>query len=438
MAVSIQSEEKPGWQRPFFMMWSSQAVSLLGSTLVQFALVWWLTRTTGSAAVLASATVVALLPQIFLGPFVGAMVDRWSRRWVLIIADSSIAFTTLILVILFWTGLILPWHIYVAMLIRSLGNAFHWPAMEATTSLMVPNKHLARINGLNHAMEGLSQIVCPPLGALLMDLLPIYAVLSIDILTAAIAVIPLFFIVIPQPVRLDKVKTVTPGILWKDVKIGFRFVKAWPGLMALLLMATILNFLINPAFNLMPLMVTNHFHKDAWLLGALQAANGIGILLGGLSLGIWGGIKNRVVLALICAMIMGGFNIVIGFTPPTLYWIAIVGFFFVGIFNTFENASFFAAAQGKIPPEIQGRVFTLFSSLNIALNPLALPAAAFIVNRMGIMFLFKIAGAAGIVGMGITLMFRVVRNFEKDPVPPIPYDAVISDPQESVLETPTH
>jgi MFS transporter, DHA3 family, macrolide efflux protein len=364
-----------------------------------------------------------MLPQIFLGPFVGALVDRWNRRWVLIIADSTITLATVVLVILFWIGLIQPWHIYIAMLIRSLGSAFHWPAMQATTSLMVPNEHLARIGGLNQSMEGLTQIMGPPLGALLMELLPIYSVLSVDILTAALAVIPLFFIAVPQPLKMDQIKVVTPAVLWRDVKIGFRFVAAWPGLLVLLLTAILLNCLINPAFNLMPLMVTNYFHKDAWLLSEFQAASGLGMLVGGLSLGIWGGIKNRILLAFASMAVMGIFVIIIGFTPSNLFIIAVIAFFLVGASNTVQNASFFAAIQGKIPPQIQGRVFTMMSSTNRFLSPIALPVAAFLVSKLGIMFLFKFAGTAAIVGGLLSMLIPVLRNFEKNPVPKIPSDS---------------
>ncbi len=153
------------WKKRFFLIWTGQAFSLLGSGLVQFALVWWLTRTTGSATVLAGATLAALLPEVFLGPFAGALVDRWNRRLVMIFADAAIALVTFGLVILFWQGNIQVWHVFVALFIRSLGGAFHWPAMQASTSLMVPDDQLARISGINQALRGGMNIIAPPLGA---------------------------------------------------------------------------------------------------------------------------------------------------------------------------------------------------------------------------------------------------------------------------------
>ncbi len=154
------------WKRKFLPIWGAQLFSLLGSGLVQFALVWYITLETGSAAVLATATLIALLPDVLLAPFAGAYVDRLNRRVMMIVADSFIALSTLGLVLLFALDLIQIWHIFMVMFLRSLGGIFHWPAMQASTSLMVPDKHLSRFAGLNQAVRGGLNIVASPLGAL--------------------------------------------------------------------------------------------------------------------------------------------------------------------------------------------------------------------------------------------------------------------------------
>ena len=161
--------DSPKSLRAFFTIWTGQAFSLLGSNLVQFALVWWLTSSTGSATVLATATMVAILPGIVIGPFAGTLVDRWSRRWVMVVADGVIALTTLWAALLAWNGLLQPWHVYVIMFIRATAGGFHWPAMQASTSLMVPERLLSRVAGLNQTLYGLMQIAAPALGALLLS-----------------------------------------------------------------------------------------------------------------------------------------------------------------------------------------------------------------------------------------------------------------------------
>jgi DHA3 family macrolide efflux protein-like MFS transporter len=182
-----------GWARRFFTIWTGQALSLFGSALVQFALIWWLTQESGSATVLAIATLVGMLPQIVIGPFAGALVDRWNRRIIMIAADAMIAIFTLLLAYLFATGTIQIWHVYAIMAIRSLGGAFHFPAMAASTPLMVPDEQLTRINGLNQALQGVNSLVAPPAGALLISILPTQGILMIDVGTAMLAILPLLF-----------------------------------------------------------------------------------------------------------------------------------------------------------------------------------------------------------------------------------------------------
>ncbi|MCC7209874.1 MAG: MFS transporter, partial [Anaerolineae bacterium] len=192
-----------GWKRRFFSIWVGQAFSLFGSSLVHFALIWWLTDSTRSATVLATASLVGMLPQILLGPIAGTLVDRWSRRRVMILADMSIAAVTFILVLLFASGQIQVWHVYAVLLYRSAAGAFHYTAMTASTSLMVPKEHLSRVNGANQALNGAMNIIAPPAGALLLSLLPMQNVLAVDIVTALIGVTPLLFFAIPQPARAE-------------------------------------------------------------------------------------------------------------------------------------------------------------------------------------------------------------------------------------------
>src|SRR5215216_7140935 len=187
------------WAGRFFTIWSGQALSLFGSALVQFSLIWWLTQKSGSATVLAIATLVGMLPQIVIGPFAGALVDRWNRRIIMIVADGTIAAFSLLLAYLFATGTVQVWHVYAIMAVRALGGAFHFPAMSASTPLMVPKEQLTRINGLNQALQGVNSLAAPPLGALLLGILTTQGVLLIDVGTAMLAILPLLFIPIPQP-----------------------------------------------------------------------------------------------------------------------------------------------------------------------------------------------------------------------------------------------
>lgn len=428
-STEIVSQNKK-WLRQFGPIWLGQAFSLLGSSLVQFALVWHLTVQTGSTAVLAAATLVALIPQVLLGPFAGALVDRWDRRKVMMIADGAVALTTLGLVVLFFMGAIATWHIYVAMFLRSLGSAFHWPAMQASTTLMVPKEHLPRLAGANQALYGLLNIAAPPLGALLLSFMPIHDVLAIDIGTAVLAILPLFFIAIPRPVRSDAEEVVSPASVWRDVRLGFGYVWHWPGMLGILIMASIINFLLNPAFSFLPLLVTKHFNGGAAELGWLESGFGIGVITGGLLLGIWGGFRRKTVTMLLGLMGMGLGILVLGFASPEDYWIALGGLSVTGLMNSLVNGPLHALLQSKVEPEMQGRVFTMVSSLAASMSPLGMIIAAPVAEWLGIQAWYVVGGAAcilmGVSGFVIKVIYtiddqepggKIIRELELQPSP---------------------
>lgn len=251
MATQFSINDNKSWKSTFFTIWSGQALSILGSQLVQFALIWYLTVQTGSATVLATASLVGMLPTVILGPFVGTLVDRWNRRSIMLVADGIVALATIVLVILFALDVVQVWHIYTVMFIRSLAGAFHSNAMGASTSLMVPVEYLTRIQGLNQMLNGGLNIVAAPLGALLLGILPMQGILAIDMVTALTAILPLSFIKIPQPERLEQASST----VWQDFKAGLRYVLGWKGLRIASLGTVAINFTIIPAFSLLPLMV---------------------------------------------------------------------------------------------------------------------------------------------------------------------------------------
>jgi len=318
------------WAARFFTVWTGQAFSLFGSALVQFALIWWLTQKSGSATVLAIATLVGMLPQILLGPFAGALVDRWNRRVIMIVADSAIALSTLLLAYLFATDVVQIWHVYVIMAFRSLGGAFHFPAMSASTPLMVPEEHLTRVNGLNQTLQGINGLIAPPVGALLIGALPTHGILLIDVGTALLAVLPLFFISIPQPVRHAESHTDAKPSLWQDIRVAVAYIRNWPGLVAILFMALFLNFLIVPTGSLLPLMVTKHFHKGALELGLINSAEGVGIIAGGILLSVWGGFKKKIVTSMLGIITLGAGVILLGLAPANLFSVGVAAIFLLG------------------------------------------------------------------------------------------------------------
>jgi len=393
---------KSGWQLSFFTIWSGQAFSLLGSELVQFALVWWLTESTGSATVLATATLVALLPTVLLAPFAGALVDKWNRRAVMMVADSVIAAATVGLALIFVSGEVQVWHIYAIMFIRATAGGFHWPAMQASTSLMVPEEHLSRVAGLNQVLRGSMSMLCPPLGALLLSTMALQHVLAIDVGTALLALLPLIFVSIPQPEPAAATQQREGrGSVWRDVRAGLRYVWGWPGLLLVLVMGMLANFLFNPAFALLPILITDHFRGGAFELAWAEAAAGVGVVLGGLILSAWGGFRQRILTSMMGLAAFGLGILIIGVTPQHAFWLAVGGMFVVGMAGSMVDGPLFAVLQASVAPEMQGRVFTLTLSAAKAMAPLSLAIAGPVADLFGVRIWYVVSGTVcALMGVG--------------------------------------
>ena len=420
MAQPLGASEPNGragrrWVVPFFTIWTGQAFSLLGSMLVQFALVWWITKTTGSATVLATGSLVAMLPGIFLGPFAGALVDRWNRKRVMMVADGLIALMTLGLIFLYVQGVMQVWHIFAIMFLRSLGGAFHWPAMQASTSLMVPKEQLSRVSGMNQTLNGAMNVIAPPLGALLMEALPLQYVMAIDVVTAVIAITCLFFVHIPQPERQPQPAGAAKPSVLSDVAEGLRYMWKWPGLFSLALMATVINFLVTPAFVLMPILVTRHFGGQALQLGWLESGFGFGVVAGGLLLSVWGGFHRRILTSLAGLVGMGLGTLLVGLAPASALWLAISGMFVAGFMNPITNGPIFAIFQAIVAPEMQGRVFTVISSLAMAMSPLSMVIAGPVADAVGVQTWFIIGGiGCALMGLGAFAIPAIVHLEDSD------------------------
>ncbi|MDX9955974.1 MAG: MFS transporter [Anaerolineae bacterium] len=409
------------WAVKFFTLWSGQAISLVGSALVQFALVWWLTSQTGSATVLATASLVALLPNIVLGPFAGALVDRWNRRLIMIFADASIALATFGLLLLFALGKAQPWHVYAIMAIRSLGSAFHAPAMTASTSLMVPQSFLTRLAGMNQTLHGAVNILAPPLGALLLSRLPTTGILAIDIVTAITAIVPLAFIAIPNPPRqvaqADGSQAQTS--YWQDLGAGFRYVRHWPGLLGLILLAMMLNFLLVPASSLLPLLITRELRGGPPELAWAETLLGVGTILGGILLSAWGGFRRKIITSLIGVIGLGIGILVTGLLPAQGLRLLYLAYLWIGIASVIANGPLTAIFQSTILPDMQGRVLSLIGAGATAMMPLSLLIAGPLSDALGMRTWYVGGGIACILVTLIAFFIRPIMHIEQNQQQPI-------------------
>jgi len=401
---------------PFMAIWGGQALSLFGSQAVQFALIWWLTLQTGSAAVLASATFVGLLPQVVLGPVIGALVDRWNRRTIMLVADVVVALASLILAVLFASDSAGVEAVFAVLFVRALGSAFHGPAMLAASSLMVPPQHLTRIQGWNQSLQGALAIVGAPAGAFLYASLSMAGVMLVDVVTAAFAIAPLLAIRIPEPERQAQDAPMRPaGGVLRETLAGLHYLRSRKGHMALVMIAASINLFLAPAFSLLPLLVQNDLGGNAMTLGWMTSLFGAGMIAGGVVLGSWGGFSRRIVTTLAGIIGLGAAVLVLGMAPPDPIIIASTALLTVGLMVPFCNGPIYAIMQTTIEPAFQGRVFSLLGSLAAATAPLGLLLAAPIASFAGVRAWFLAGGAISLAMGAIGFLVPALIRIEETP-----------------------
>jgi DHA3 family macrolide efflux protein-like MFS transporter len=399
------------WPVPFFTIWAGQALAMITSELVQFALIWWLTESFGSATVVGIATMTALLPRALLGPFLGALVDRWNRRVVLLASHVAIILSLIYLGYLFRVDVVSIAVVYLIILVRACGKSFQMPAMLASTALMVPEKRLSRVAGLNQMVQGVMLVVAPPLGAVLVHTLPLHTIIAVDIAGAFLAGVVLMIVSIPNPPRVVSSEAQLAGwrSLWQDVRAGVRYVWNWRGASEMLSISTTINFLSCPAFMLTSILVTQRFGGAEREFGLMGAATGIGMVCGGVALSAWGGFHRPMQTSLMGIIGMAGAMLVTGLAPESAFWMAVGSMFAGGFMIPMCMAPIQALVQKAVEPAMQGRVLTLFDSISTAISPLSLAVAGPVFDHLGSRVWYIGGGAlAVLVGVAGFVTSRVL------------------------------
>ncbi|MGD2143577.1 MAG: MFS transporter [Anaerolineae bacterium] len=266
-------------------------------------------------------------------------------------------------------------------------------------------------------MKGMLNIVGPPLGALLMELLPPHGVMLTDVGTALLAVAPLFFVHVPHPQRSGEGRgAVAPGI-WGDIHEGLQYIRDWPGLVALIGMAMVVKIALTPAFSLLPLLVREHFNGGAPQLSLVESVAGAGIVTGGLLLGAWGGLRRKIHTTLMGMGALGIGFVVLGFTPGGWLWLGLTSVFVVGLTIPLVDGPILAILQSTVSPEIQGRVFMLMGSLLSLTSPFGLAVAGPVSDWLGLPVWYLAAGvlcgATGLAGFFIPEVVGIEHNHNR-------------------------
>ncbi len=338
----------------FAALWFSQALSIFGSALVAFGLGVFTYQETGSVTKFAFVILFSVLPRVLLSPIAGSIADRRDRRWVLIGSDVVTALPLFFLLALLGAGRLEVWHIYVATAVSSAGGAFQWPALHAVTPLLVPKAHLARAAGLVQAVLALSQVLAPLAAGALLPRIELTGLIYIDLVSLVLAVVILLVIRIPRP-PVSRAGAAAAGPPSKDFAFSWAYLRERPGLFGLLGLLAGVHLVFGGVQVLVtPLLLT---YTSVPMLGRLMAFAAVGSILGGVTLGIWGGPKRRVYGVVLFIALMA-VSLIVGGLRPNIFLIAAanaVMLFCLPIIGGCLGAIW----QTKIPPDLLGRMFAL-------------------------------------------------------------------------------
>jgi hypothetical protein len=392
----------------FLIVWFGQLVSLTGSGLTSFALGVWVYKSTGSVTQFSLILLSAMLPCILISPVAGALVDRWNRRWCMIVSDSGAGITTAVLALLLATGSLEIWHIYLAVSLSSVFKAFQLPAYTASTSMLIPKKYLPRASCVVRSGEACAQLISPLLAGVLLGIVQLQGVILIDLVTFLFALTTLLLVRFPNT-KTAAVSEDGKASIWQDVVYGWTYIAVRPGLLVLLILFALDNFVTGVVEVLLtPLVLT---FASVTELGTIQSIGGVGMVLGSLAMTIWGGPRS-----LICGIfafdLFAHMSILAFGLRTSLPLFAVLNFLFffsIPIINGCCDAIFLR----KVAPEVQGRVFATIKMIWMSCIPLAYVVAGPLAERIFEPLMAKnglLAGSIGEIigvgpGRGIGLLF---------------------------------
>lgn len=395
--------ENQNWKKIFFALYTGQFFSLLSSAAVQFSIIWWLTDRSGSPLLLAIAGLAGFLPQALIGPIAGTITDRYSRKLIMLLADSTVAFASLILFIFMYVSEPSMAFVLAVLAVRSVATAFHMPAMQASVPLLAPEEHLTKVAGWGQMVSSISNIAGPAIGMSLLAVSSIEWVLLLDVLGALIACGILLFIRIPQ---IEQTGEMEKKSFFGEMKQGYEAIVTNRKLLKLAILMTIVAVLFIPVGTYFPLMVRNHFDKGVVEAGMVEIIFAAGLIAGGALLGILGDRFHKIKTMAAGMLLMGAALFVSGSLSPSLFYGFAVMSFLIGLSGPLFSAPFYAFIQIEIEPHLLGRVFSFITSLSLLATPIGYGFAGVFAEFTSVTALFELTGVFIMITAILTLRLK--------------------------------
>lgn len=385
------------WRRPVALFLTGQSVSLFGSMLVQYAVMWYLTLTTKDGGVLALSTLFGFGPQAVISIFGGVWADRHNRKWLIMGADAAIAVATLGLALFMLAGNTELWLIFAVLAVRSTGAGIQTPAVAALVPQLVPDEHLLRINGLNQSIQAGMMLIAPAVAAALYATLPIEMIFFVDVSTALVGIGLLALIPVAKVPRPEG----SPSYL-TDLIEGIRYAHGHHLVRWLLGLNAVVMVLAGAPSFLTPLMVARSFGDEVWKLTGLELSFSIGMLIAGATIGWWGDKLNRLALILLASAAFGVLGIGMGLS--TNLWVLYLFMFGIGIAVPAFTTPMTTALQQSVEPETQGRVFGFFGIVTSVAMPLGMALFGPLSNVYSVEVVLIGTGIATLIAVGLALL----------------------------------
>ncbi|MFX1572700.1 MAG: MFS transporter [Promethearchaeota archaeon] len=398
--------------RSYLFFWSGQLVSILGSLIVQFVIIVWITLETGSLLMLSLANFFFMFPTLIIAPIAGVFTDRYNRKKIIIIVDSTQAFLTIILIGCFALNLINIIIIFLFISLRSSCQAFHSPAVMAIVPTMVPKDKLSRMNGLDFLFSGLIQIIGAPVGATLLIFFHIQYILWVDVITFLIALVPLLLIKIPIVTELTEAPEKNSFL--KDFKLGFKTLRVIPGLLVLLVIAMLVNFFLQPLFVLMPFYILNKHGGTVFILGLMEMIIPASSLLGAVITSIKKSWKNKISVIFTGLMIVNLGYLIYALAPNGSFIIISIGAFMLGVVLPIINSIAQTIFQTVIPKDKFGRVSSIIITLSMVISPLGAIISGPLSILFGLTNLYLYCAIIGIIIGILSYFFTSLRHIDYD------------------------
>lgn len=404
----------PSWKRQTTLFLTSQALSLFGSMLVQYALMWHVTLATKSGWAMTIFVLCGFLPTFLMSPFAGVWADRMDRKKLIMLSDGMIALATLALAAVFWMGEDALWLVMLTAAVRAVGQAVQGPAVNALLPQFVPADQLTRVNGISSSIQSATMFLSPVLAGVLMTLWPLEQVFLLDVGTAAVAIAILgFFLKVPPHERANQPVEVS---YWTDMKLGFQYIRDHRFLVPYFVFLAILLVLVAPAAFLTPLQVARTFGEEVWRLTAIEMVFSVGMMAGGLAIASWGGFKNRIHTMVFSVAIMAGCTVLLGIMPD--FWIYLVPMGVFGVAMPFYNTGATVLLQEHVEPDYLGRVFSVFTMLMTSAMPLGMLVFGPLAEVVSVEVLLVATGLAMLLVLGWVATNRTLQAAGVPPSPP--------------------